>query len=518
MIKRGMDKFVQLVYKNQILNDRPSFFKFLDAIVCFTYIALAYLITITAVKGMLNKSLIASILIVPTIALIYYIVKYKPTFFNNISYGKVWTVLYILSVPIMFIVMFNIECEFSWDWGTIINSASNSILHGDEKPVEYLATYPNNRFWYGFIVVFLKCIKAVIPSADIELFKDCTMCLSAVMVLVTMLLIYLTARLVLTPKRAFAVGVASLLFAPMYLYAMFCYTDTPAMLICSIIIYTYTKFKLLKSNLTKLVCLVTIGILSGIIYHIKIMMLILTIALILDILLSIKKDALKSIISVVALVVSCVITVVGICVILDKAIDIDDKTYDKYEFPLSHWVMMSLNESGGYIPNDVKFTKSFDSYEKKQQATIAEIKNRISKRGVVGTARHIFSTKLSRTWSDSFLGADDYCSRYTIDTNNIFSRLLTKNGDLHWLALVFSEIYYVLMILGLAFAGIFKQKGKQMKTCTNALKLTVIGIALFMMLWECNSRYIFIFTPVIILLSASGWSRFIDAVVKKRIV
>lgn len=38
---------------------------------------------------------------------------------------------------------------------------------------------------------------------------------------------------------------------------------------------------------------------------------------------------------------------------------------DQYQFPYAHWVMMMLNDSGGYNQEDVDYTESFDSYKEK---------------------------------------------------------------------------------------------------------------------------------------------------------
>lgn len=48
-------------------------------------------------------------------------------------------------------------------------------------------------------------------------------------------------------------------------------------------------------------------------------------------------------------------------------IPLEESFCDAYEFPLTHWIMMSLGY-GGYQQEDVDFTVSFDSYEKKKEA------------------------------------------------------------------------------------------------------------------------------------------------------
>ena len=56
----------------------------------------------------------------------------------------------------------------------------------------------------------------------------------------------------------------------------------------------------------------------------------------------------------------------------------DEKMVDRYRFPVTHWIMMSLNsEYKTHVDEDVDFTMSFDTYDDKKQANIREIKARL---------------------------------------------------------------------------------------------------------------------------------------------
>lgn len=56
----------------------------------------------------------------------------------------------------------------------------------------------------------------------------------------------------------------------------------------------------------------------------------------------------------------------------------DEKMVDRYRFPVTHWIMMSLNsEYKTHVDEDVDFTMSFDTYDAKKQANIREIKARL---------------------------------------------------------------------------------------------------------------------------------------------
>ena len=121
--------------------------------------------------------------------------------------------------------------------------------------------------------------------------------------------------------------------------------------------------------------LALLGIAAALTYEIKVTVFIIFIAIILDSITrikDIKEYALKAIIVVVVLTIS----IVSINKVVSLNIQIDKETAENAKFPLTHWVMMALNDFGGYVQSDVDYTKSYYSYEDKKKANIKEIKKR----------------------------------------------------------------------------------------------------------------------------------------------
>ena len=50
-----------------------------------------------------------------------------------------------------------------------------------------------------------------------------------------------------------------------------------------------------------------------------------------------------------------------------------------------------------------------------------------------------------------------------------------------------------------------------------ASSITMLGIALFQTIWECNSRYLVVFIPIMILLAADGFFAWRDYLREERI-
>ena len=79
------------------------------------------------------------------------------------------------------------------------------------------------------------------------------------------------------------------------------------------------------------------------------------------------------------------------------------------------------------------------------------------------------------------MAGDDYAGRFPVDENGIWQRVFTFHGSDHWIGLIYSWLYYIVLI-----------------------RIALFGIILFLSIWECNSRYLVAFIPVLIMTSADG--------------
>lgn len=88
--------------------------------------------------------------------------------------------------------------------------------------------------------------------------------------------------------------------------------------------------------------------------------------------------------------------------------------------------------------------------------------------------------------------------------------LLAGGGKWHWILQLYSWPYYAMIIAGLVLAGFsaFLEKTER-SSVFSVSRLTLLGIFLFLSIWECNSRYLVCFIPVMILTASDrltqGW-------------
>ena len=469
------------------------------------FVVVFYMISVLVVGNMITGSYIASLLSVPVFVLIAFAMSKQYRWLDRINLKVTWAVIQVLSAILMVYMAFAMEVKLSWDWGGLIKNATNVVFHNQLLYEQDVARYPNNEFWLAFLVILFKIVRMFYASATIETFKTVSIVVSCVFVQLTIFFIHKTAKLVWNEKKAFVVGIITVCCLPLYLYAMFAYTDTSGMLLAILMLYFYIKYNKTDGR-ANIAYTILIGIVAGISYKIKVTIFILFMAMICELFLNLKdaKQIKKFVMFVVIAMVGVVAVVSASNKVISSQFEISEEVEDANEFPLTHWVMMALGETGGYCEEDVSYTKSFPTYEEKNKADIKEIKKRVREKGKAGLIEHICYTKLKRTWGDSCLAGDDYAGRFPVDENGIWQRVFTFHGSDHWIGLIYSWLYYIVLIVGILLSGIFAIRRTNEQQKMLVLRIALFGIILFLSIWECNSRYLVAFIPVLIMTSADG--------------
>lgn len=467
-------------------------------LIMFTWIG------VLIMRKLLLWSSLATMLVVVGVVISFCVVIRMQGWFKESNDTKIWLGVQLLSAIFMFVMIFELEVQPTWDWGQLTMTASNYVLTGKIDNVGYFARYPNNKFWLSFLIIFFRVIKTFYKEAVYQDFKVVSMVVSGIIVQMTIFFTYKTGCVIFNKKKALAIGIASSLCIPIYLYAMFIYTDTIGVFIAVLILFLYSK---IKNNTNKVTWIYTVllGVLAALAIQIKITVFIVFIAVIVDVFFSritIQKILIKGCVVFVAM--SIMMFVAGSWA--ERQVVIDEKMVDAYQFPPTHWVMMSLSpiSEGGYVQEDVDYTSGFGTYDEKKEANIKEIKNRINDMGIAGISKQIFVTKLSRTWCDSCFHGDNYVGRYPVK-QGIFQEIFTTSGKHHGVCLIYSWIYYIMAVVGILLSAIlsFRQKPQEQKMLVG--RIAIFGMAVFQMIWECNARYLYVFLPIIILTAADGF-------------
>lgn len=180
------------------------------------------------------------------------------------------------------------------------------------------------------------------------------------------------------------------------------------------------------------------------------------------------------------------------------------------QFPMTHWLMMGENHwtNGKYIHHDEALTGHLIHTRSRKQVETIELQEtarRITSRGVMGNLS-FFTEKLAITWTDGTFYSLNCLRRFPVRPRVIHA---LTTGALSPFTQGVARIELIYLVVGLFLSAL--------ATCRQSprpidlfLQLTLIGIFLFLIIWETRSRYLVSFLPYFILLSVSGYTHFIN--------
>ena len=483
-----------------------------------------YMVLIVAVRNMVSEAYLTAIFLVPI--LFFLICTYKKICKINrsivykewiIKHRKlIWAILQILSTMVMIGFCIKLRVNISWDWGQLLRTSSTYVLSGEWDKLEYYARCSNNQPWLYCLIMFFRMILFFCPNANEMFLQSATIYLSICFTQITLLLIYKIGREIYEDEfKALILGVCSLCALPFYLYAQFAYTDTISMMLATLAIFLYLRLKHTSNVIVWKIEFIILTVVSALIFKIKVLAFIVIIALLIDSFLrctNLKKY--------VIILFASIIFFIGVnktfTIFIRNEIPITDEMLYEKEMSWTHYLMMGMNHYGGYSEEDVSLTYNAGNYEEKQLVNLQELKKRIENYGFKGTLNHLFYTKLTRTWGNSLLAGDDYSHRQPYYPGSIAQRIFGYGEDLHWGVLVYSWFYHFCMLFGIWIEIIFSHKRDIKEQNFLLFRYTVFGVGIFLSVWECNSRYLLPFFPVMISLAFEGWNIFIPWCMRKQ--
>ncbi|WP_027216032.1 hypothetical protein [Butyrivibrio fibrisolvens] len=405
-------------------------------------------------------------------------------------------VVIVLCLPLLIVIAERLQVSTNtWDYGRLLGSAAEYVLTGNIADTNYYAVYPNNKMWLTVLVLYFKIIKIIVPCADSYfLFKASTF-FSAVMIWCVIALFY---RIV---DGSLYKCICLIICLPLWCYSTFAYTDVAIMLLIACLIYI---IKVRKNNQSFLLYVV-LGVMLSYGYLVKPTFFIAYIAIIMIIVVRIIQQKLYKQVS--AFIVSMCVSTIILTSICNMIVPISEEDAQRWQMPATHYFMMGMNsaDNGGYVQDDVMYTKSFETPEEKKAANISMLKERVSEMGIGGTIKFITINKTYRTWGNSSLNAPMYLVREPLN-ESILHEFVLENGKYYKLFNLYCWIYHLFMLAGLFLSGLFAIKNNSEDLIIRISRLTILGLFAFLSIWECNSRYLVAFLPMIVLVSTDGWS------------
>ena len=368
----------------------------------------------------------------------------------------------------------------------VSNAAENFARYGTERLYEglperhqkYFVVYPNNHLLFLLISLMYKIqfsltggISNTLPTIVNILGID-----------ISYFLMYACARMIHTPQKALVCAVRGIMFTPLITYSLIFYTDTMAMPWFTLALYLYLKWckdKERGASLKKqLLMLGLCGSLLAVAFKLKGSAGVLLPAILIDLLCR-QKSMKAKVLPFVQLSVIFLISCTLISNIACNTLGITKEEFCKHRFPAMHWIMMGADGNGGYNVGDFYYTRSFEGYENKMGADMERLEEKLENQGIEGFVIHLLQ-KIGYTWKDG-----TYMIRYYMPDAKAFSGLAF---------LFIASVTHYTLLFGMAKSLLIKRKVRNDALSGSfVIKITLMGLTAFLLLWEARCRYLISF-------------------------
>lgn len=183
------------------------------------------------------------------------------------------------------------------------------------------------------------------------------------------------------------------------------------------------------------------------------------------------------------------------------------------EFGMSHYLMTGWNESrqGLYSDEDVTFSGSFKTKKERAQANLQVLKRRILDMGFSGVVTQLVRKTLinygdgSFAWQAEGKFFDTILPEKDANISPFLRSFYYQNGKNEKLFFSSFQCIWLTVLTFASFAAmyVFKrpdQKGDEM----SVMLLSLIGVTLFVTLFEARARYLFPYAPIFIVSAVVG--------------
>lgn len=424
-------------------------------------------------------------------------IKNLPEFSKKYRFSLIFGILFIFFIIQIFIAN-ELKVTPTWDFGGNFDAASKQALSGGYLDLNHL--YPNNYF-------LIYCLTFVYNIANFFNYTDfltLSIIINIIFIDLSIFLVYLCVKKILGFNYAFFALLMCMFCSPFITYTPIFYSDTLSMFVPVLMFYICINICNENSLLKNVVFLFCLGIVTFIGYKIKASILVVLVAIFIYWLFK-NINFKEKLFNVVIVIASLMILIIGYNftekIILKHVVNVDENP-----FPYTHWIMMGLNNQknvyGGYYFEDVMDTTNSTD---KVKFNLEVIKKRISERGISGNVK-FYSRKILDAWSDGTYYAPVKLMREPIN-NSFLHEFVLPTGKyfdyFFYITTGFTIAMYIIMFLS-CFMDLKNRLSKIDKKFL--LRCMLLGIWLFLLLWENRSRYLVNFIPIMIILTTISLS------------
>lgn len=179
------------------------------------------------------------------------------------------------------------------------------------------------------------------------------------------------------------------------------------------------------------------------------------------------------------------------------------------QLSLTHYLMLGMNGAtyGGHSDGDVDFSKSYPTLKERQTANLQKARERLVSRSLSENL-HFFAVKAYKAYGDGSFAAHPSFIHLEIpqrsDRLSTLLRSLYMKKSAYGAHCVTIAQFAWLGVLTLCAYGAVVQRRRP---AVAAICLTLLGLTLYLLLFEVWPRYLFLYAPFFVILSALAFDR-----------
>ncbi|MFA9376808.1 MAG: glycosyltransferase family 39 protein [Lachnotalea sp.] len=430
-----------------------------------------------------------------------YIVGFQLIKLRQKEMKRVAIIIGLSMIAIQITVIYFIRSPLRSDSGNVFDQALAMVATNRVSPTaveNYFSIYPNNIPVCILEYLILKLGSVIgIEYEHYLLYLDL---FNALCIDLAMYFAYQIIKMIKREVTAVKFLVLCAINPLLYAYTILVYTSTLSMPFIIGSIYFFLRAYQEKNYKKKIVysILTTITLFLG--FQLRATVIITVIAIGIYLILQMKQKITKEIFiykcKIAIFIILSLLVVRGIY----NTVEHNYVKFDTSEtgFPITHWLMMGAQGSGGFNVEDFNYTLSFATREERIDANLVEYKRRISDLGVKGTF-HLMLNKLRVTWSDGLDATIDSLSDN--ETYYQFNDYLTgSKKDIYVSYCHMYNLMLMILILTSTMQG-FKRKYDNPIVI---IYLNLLGGMIFHLFWEAGAAYNICFTFLMLILAEDG--------------
>lgn len=448
-----------------------------------------------------------------SILMLLYLVFYEKV--KQLSSSQIRIIVFSIMVMLVIsqiIIILQTYTNIGWDVGYIVGGAGASANGENFDYSYYFSLYPNNLFLTFIFKAIYLCISIVKDSPNIWLV---TIMINIVAIDMSLLFVFYIVKRMLNSKYALCTYILCIITYGTSAWMIVPYSDTMALPLTT---GAFALYLFKCSNNGKIInwmCNIGLGIMLWVNYMIKPTAIIIFIAIyIVDLAFSminnVLKDTLKSIgvsLAVMIIIYSGMTAIWMQFIERQPYFEIDQGK----SVPMQHFMMMGLTENNGFYgawnQEDVDYTLSYSTKEERKEADIIRMKEKLEEYGVFGYLDYVMKKARWITSEGTFFwfGEGNFANDREIDSS-LFKNLWYPEGKYYDVYQYISQVIWIgiLIMCSIPFYFMFKRDSEQYDYWHSVIRCTLMGIILFILLFEGRSRYLILYLPFFCILAVMG--------------